>query len=138
MRAKQALSAAGADCEIIELDQRADGGELQRTLAEMSGRRTVPSVFIGGKSIGGSDDTVRLLNFILFFNSIISFYLFIHFFIFLFFLYSSHHLSCSPHVSSSLPSSLPSSSIIAACPAREGRAQAPPHRGQGPLKHYKP
>lgn len=59
MRAKQALKAAGADCEIIELDQRTDGQALQRTLAEMSGRRTVPSVFIGGKSIGGSDDTVR-------------------------------------------------------------------------------
>ena len=58
MRAKQALKSAGADCEIIELDQRTDGPALQRTLAEMSGRRTVPSVFIGGKSIGGSDDTV--------------------------------------------------------------------------------
>lgn len=60
MRAKQALKSLGATCEIVELDQRADGHELQRTLAEMTGRRTVPNVFIGGSSIGGSDDTVGL------------------------------------------------------------------------------
>ena len=60
MRAKQALKSLGATCEIVELDQRADGHELQRTLAEMTGRRTVPNVFIGGSSVGGSDDTVGL------------------------------------------------------------------------------
>lgn len=59
MRAKSTLASVGADCEIIELDQRADGPALQRVLADMTGRRTVPNVFIGGKSIGGADDTVR-------------------------------------------------------------------------------
>lgn len=40
-------------------DQRQDGHDLQRVLADMTGRRTVPNVFIGGKNIGGADDTVR-------------------------------------------------------------------------------
>ncbi|EKU20909.1 glutaredoxin type i [Nannochloropsis gaditana CCMP526] len=60
MRAKSTLASVGADCEIIELDQRADGPALQRVLADMTGRRTVPNVFIGGKSIGGADDTLLL------------------------------------------------------------------------------
>ncbi|KAI5005873.1 hypothetical protein ZWY2020_033116 [Hordeum vulgare] len=35
-----------------------DGGEIQEALSDMVGRRTVPQVFIHGKHLGGSDDSV--------------------------------------------------------------------------------
>ncbi|CAL9772682.1 unnamed protein product [Musa acuminata subsp. burmannicoides] len=44
---------------VVELDQREDGYEIQDALSEMVGRRTVPQVFIQGKHLGGSDDTVE-------------------------------------------------------------------------------
>ncbi|KAG1679394.1 hypothetical protein FOA52_007685 [Chlamydomonas sp. UWO 241] len=44
---------------VIELDQRPDGDEIQDALAEATGGRTVPRVFVGGVFIGGGDDTVR-------------------------------------------------------------------------------
>lgn len=46
--------------KVLELDQKENGAELQTTLAEFSGQRTVPNVFIHGKHIGGCDDTLRL------------------------------------------------------------------------------
>jgi len=33
---------------------------IQETLQMMTGRRTVPNVFVGGKSIGGGDETTML------------------------------------------------------------------------------
>ncbi|XP_047327711.1 monothiol glutaredoxin-S10-like [Impatiens glandulifera] len=46
---------------VIELDQMGpDGNELQITLERLTGQRTVPNVFIGGKHIGGCTDTVQL------------------------------------------------------------------------------
>ncbi|KAI3446636.1 hypothetical protein Pfo_003301 [Paulownia fortunei] len=44
---------------VVELDERDDGGNIQDALSEIVGRRTVPQVFINGKHIGGSDDTVE-------------------------------------------------------------------------------
>ncbi|KAK3038267.1 hypothetical protein RJ639_029855 [Escallonia herrerae] len=44
---------------VVELDERDDGWNIQDALAEVVGRRTVPQVFIDGKHIGGSDDTVE-------------------------------------------------------------------------------
>ncbi|XP_015898903.1 glutaredoxin-C4 [Ziziphus jujuba] len=44
---------------VIELDERDDGSDIQDAMAEIIGRRTVPQVFINGKHIGGSDDTVE-------------------------------------------------------------------------------
>ncbi|CAE6112307.1 unnamed protein product [Arabidopsis arenosa] len=43
---------------VVELDEREDGWSIQTALGEIVGRRTVPQVFIDGKHIGGSDDTV--------------------------------------------------------------------------------
>jgi thioredoxin reductase (NADPH) len=43
---------------VVSLDRDANG--IQSTLATMTGRRTVPNVFVGGKSIGGGDETVSL------------------------------------------------------------------------------
>nr|DAD40059.1 TPA_asm: hypothetical protein HUJ06_014382 [Nelumbo nucifera] len=36
-----------------------DGQDIQDALKEIIGRRTVPQVFINGKHLGGSDDTVE-------------------------------------------------------------------------------
>ncbi|KAG8075051.1 hypothetical protein GUJ93_ZPchr0006g40889 [Zizania palustris] len=44
---------------VVELDQREDGSEIQDALSDMVGRRTVPQVFVHGKHLGGSDDTVE-------------------------------------------------------------------------------
>ncbi|XP_066369182.1 glutaredoxin-C8-like [Miscanthus floridulus] len=43
---------------VVELDQREDGSEIQDALHDIVGRRTVPQVFVHGKHLGGSDDTV--------------------------------------------------------------------------------
>merc|ERR1719453_723448 len=43
----------------IELDQREDREALQAALLEMTQQRTVPNVFVGGKHLGGNDDTQR-------------------------------------------------------------------------------
>ena len=40
-----------------ELDKRSDGPAIQATLLDMSGQRTVPSVWIGGKFVGGNSET---------------------------------------------------------------------------------
>ena len=42
------------------MSRRDDGAEIQSALYELTGRRTVPNVFIKGKTIGGGDDTERL------------------------------------------------------------------------------
>ncbi|KAK5811497.1 hypothetical protein PVK06_026834 [Gossypium arboreum] len=44
---------------VVELDERDDGWNIQDALSEIVSRRTVPQVFINGKHIGGSDDTVE-------------------------------------------------------------------------------
>ncbi|KAK9464262.1 thioredoxin-like protein [Lipomyces arxii] len=46
---------------IRELDLDPHGHEIQDALLEISGRRTVPNVFVGGKSLGGGDE-MRLLH----------------------------------------------------------------------------
>ena len=45
---------------VVELDEHEMGPKLQDTLHKMTGRRTVPNVFISGKSIGGGDDIEAL------------------------------------------------------------------------------
>jgi len=48
----------GADnFRVIELDQRPDGGDIQKQLLAMTGQRTVPNVFVKGQHVGGNDDT---------------------------------------------------------------------------------
>ncbi|KAK6127077.1 hypothetical protein DH2020_039179 [Rehmannia glutinosa] len=44
---------------VVELDERDDGARIQDALSEIVGRRTVPQVFINGKHLGGSDDTME-------------------------------------------------------------------------------
>uniref|UniRef100_A0A914V447 Glutaredoxin domain-containing protein n=1 Tax=Plectus sambesii TaxID=2011161 RepID=A0A914V447_9BILA len=61
-KAKQALSCYRLTpevFEVMELDERPnnDGDAIQDVLNEMTGRRSVPRVFIGGRCIGGGDET---------------------------------------------------------------------------------
>lgn len=41
-----------------------DGSDIQAALAEWTGRKTVPNVFIGGQNIGGCD--CKAISFIIF------------------------------------------------------------------------
>jgi len=59
-KAKKALTNVGAQFQAVELDQRDDGAAIQDALKALTGRSTVPNVFVAGKSIGGGDDTERL------------------------------------------------------------------------------
>ncbi|KAJ1460450.1 hypothetical protein M885DRAFT_509434 [Pelagophyceae sp. CCMP2097] len=45
--------------DIIELDQLSDGPAVQAELLAKTGQKTVPSVFIRGKHLGGNDDTQK-------------------------------------------------------------------------------
>uniref|UniRef100_A0A9J8BTP4 Glutaredoxin-2, mitochondrial n=1 Tax=Cyprinus carpio carpio TaxID=630221 RepID=A0A9J8BTP4_CYPCA len=58
--AKNVFNEIGATYKVVELDQHNDGGRLQETLAQMTGARTVPRVFINGQCIGGGTDTKQL------------------------------------------------------------------------------
>ncbi|KAJ8900734.1 hypothetical protein NDN08_000035 [Rhodosorus marinus] len=63
--AKKEISAvrdvAGFDGAVVfEIDRMRDGNRIQQALARKTGRRTVPNVFVNGKSVGGGDDVVRL------------------------------------------------------------------------------
>jgi len=42
---------------VVELNKTSDGSAIQSTLLGMTGQRTVPSVWVNGKHIGGNDDT---------------------------------------------------------------------------------
>ncbi|CAL9049782.1 glutaredoxin [Musa acuminata AAA Group] len=57
-RVKQLLTQLGAKYKAIELDVESDGAQIQEALAEWTGQRTVPNVFVGGKHIGGCDNTM--------------------------------------------------------------------------------
>eukprot|EP00850_Spirogloea_muscicola_P024362 SM000695S20752 [mRNA] locus=s695:1003:2115:- [translate_table: standard] len=50
----------GLDVKAVELDELVEEQELQDALQELTGQGTVPNVFIGGKHIGGCDDTMAL------------------------------------------------------------------------------
>ncbi|KAJ3679233.1 hypothetical protein LUZ60_017244 [Juncus effusus] len=57
-KAKGVFKELNKEAHVVELDQREDGSEIQDALFEIVGKRTVPQVFINGKHLGGSDDTV--------------------------------------------------------------------------------
>ena len=54
IRAKQLLSTRGVDqLEEIRVDLRP---ELRKTMTELTGRTSVPQIFIGNTHVGGCDD----------------------------------------------------------------------------------
>lgn len=58
VRAKQLLKARGVEhIEEVRIDQQPD--ERERMMA-MTGRRTVPQIFIGDTHVGGCDDLMAL------------------------------------------------------------------------------
>jgi len=59
-RVKDLFKTLNANTKVIELDTVANGAEIQQNLKEITGQSTVPNVWVGGKFIGGCDDTTRL------------------------------------------------------------------------------
>lgn len=46
----------GVRPNVLDLESESEGGVLQKALINMTGQRTVPQVFIGGKFIGGNSE----------------------------------------------------------------------------------
>ncbi|CAI5744252.1 unnamed protein product [Peronospora destructor] len=59
-RVKEIFDVLDTKYEVMELDTRDDGAEIQMLLLDITGQRTVPSVFINGKHIGGCDSVMDL------------------------------------------------------------------------------
>ena len=58
IRAKQILKAKGVQSiEEIRIDMEPDA---RMKMMEITGRRTVPQIFIGGTHVGGCDDLIAL------------------------------------------------------------------------------
>jgi glutaredoxin 3 len=57
IRAKKVLSAKSVDFQEIDVSNDPD---TRKYLVEVTGQRTVPQIFIAGKSIGGCDDMIVL------------------------------------------------------------------------------
>ncbi|KAG5179857.1 glutaredoxin [Tribonema minus] len=58
-KTKALFQSLDAGATVIELDQRDDGGDIQAALAEITGQRTVPNVFVKGTHVGGNDATQK-------------------------------------------------------------------------------
>lgn len=59
-RAKSILSKYNTEVHVIELNLEEDGAAIQDYLAEVTGQRTVPNIWIDGKHVGGSDALASL------------------------------------------------------------------------------
>ena len=46
--------------KVFELDKMKDGSSIQSDLAQITGQRTVPNVWVRGKFVGGNDDIQAL------------------------------------------------------------------------------
>ena len=57
VRAKRLLDARGIDFEEVDV---ADDDTLRAQVIERTGRRTVPQIFIDGRSIGGFEELAAL------------------------------------------------------------------------------
>ncbi|EHK19476.1 uncharacterized protein TRIVIDRAFT_80922 [Trichoderma virens Gv29-8] len=58
--AKQTLNRLKVQYEVVELDNRHDGDDLQDALLEISGQRSVPNIFFGKQHVGGNSDLQEL------------------------------------------------------------------------------
>jgi len=54
-RAKDILTKYAVQYKAFEIDQEANGPEVQAALLQFTGQRTVPNIFINRKHIGGAD-----------------------------------------------------------------------------------
>uniref|UniRef100_A0A7S0LVD6 Glutaredoxin domain-containing protein n=1 Tax=Cryptomonas curvata TaxID=233186 RepID=A0A7S0LVD6_9CRYP len=57
-KAKKTLDGLNVKYQVLELDGRDDGAQIQDIMGELTGARSVPRVFIKGKFVGGGDDVV--------------------------------------------------------------------------------
>ncbi|ANZ77775.1 BA75_04467T0 [Komagataella pastoris] len=57
---KKLLESLNANAFVVELDTEPDGSDIQAALAELTGQRTVPNVFINGEHVGGNSDLQAL------------------------------------------------------------------------------
>ena len=46
--------------KIFEIENEPDMNEIQSYMAEITGERTVPRIFIGGQFVGGAEELVSL------------------------------------------------------------------------------
>ena len=53
-------SSSSTVLHVVDLSQYPNTQQIQKTLMELTGRRTVPNVFVGGTSIGGGEETRNL------------------------------------------------------------------------------
>jgi len=51
---------ASSTTQVFELNDMPNGSDIQNNLAQMTGQRTVPSVWVKGKHVGGNDDAHAL------------------------------------------------------------------------------
>lgn len=58
--ALEGLTKQSKSLRVIDIKSMPDMTQIQDALERMTGFRTVPNVFVGGKSIGGGSDTVQL------------------------------------------------------------------------------
>ena len=61
IKAKAALTQLSPLFSVMELDVVKDGPEIQAALLEMTGQKTVPSIFVNGKHVGGCDATLAAI-----------------------------------------------------------------------------
>jgi len=59
-KTKELFEDLGVQATVFELNQMDDGADIQDALLEITGQRTVPNTFIGGKHIGGNDAAQEL------------------------------------------------------------------------------
>ncbi|KAI1294836.1 Thioredoxin reductase 1, cytoplasmic [Halotydeus destructor] len=57
-KVKDLFDSLNVSYHIVEIDELDNGPEVQSVLAEKTGRKTVPQVFIKGNFVGGCDDTI--------------------------------------------------------------------------------
>ena len=62
VQTKNLLQSQGIAFKAIELDHEASGADMQNTLQQKTGQRTVPNIFINGQHIGGNSDIQTLNN----------------------------------------------------------------------------
>lgn len=58
--AKDVFEKVKQPIKVIELNERDDGNTIQDNLAQLTGFRTVPQVFINGNCVGGGSDVKAL------------------------------------------------------------------------------
>jgi glutaredoxin 3 len=60
--AKEVLDGIGVEYQVDEIEGRDNCDALQDAFLKMTGARTVPRVFVGGKCVGGGSETYSLHN----------------------------------------------------------------------------